>query len=111
MSAVSMNVTPASSAAWMVRIAWSSSGNLLSEFMETGIAPRPIAETSKGPSFLVCILGGYPLPFDRLRARVGCRVTARPFDKLRPRRSAADGGESLSPELGHLRGHPRGGGV
>ncbi len=59
MSAVSIKVTPASRAAWMVAIAWASSGSLLSLFIEIGIAPRPMAETVKGPSCLVCIPSPY----------------------------------------------------
>ena len=50
-----MSVMPASSAAWIVATAWSSSGYWLSLFIEMGIAPRPMAETVNGPSWRVCI--------------------------------------------------------
>ena len=55
MSAVSIRVMPASRAAWMVAIEADSSGIWLSLFIDMGMAPRPMAETEKGPSFRVCI--------------------------------------------------------
>ena len=38
-----------------VTMAASSSGYCLSLFIDVGIAPRPMAETVYGPSFLVCM--------------------------------------------------------
>src|SRR4051812_31195933 len=90
MSAVSMKVTPASSAACTVRMAWSSSGKLLSEFIDIGIAPRPIAETTNGPSFLVCM---------DTRLTKGSRRLSR---GRTPGESATDGSEPLAAQLGHL---------
>src|SRR5215212_391051 len=55
MSAVSIRVIPASSAAWMVAIDWDSSGISLSLFDDIGMAPRPMAETLKGPRERVCM--------------------------------------------------------
>src|SRR5690349_12568353 len=49
MSAVSMSVTPASSAARTVATASSCEGRPL-PFIDTGIAPSPMAETVNGPS-------------------------------------------------------------
>ena len=54
MSAVSTRVTPASSAAWIVAIACSGSGYTRSLFMDSGIAPSPIADTVYGPSVRCC---------------------------------------------------------
>src|SRR5215217_4294436 len=48
-----MTVTPASRAAWIVRIAWSSSGRPL---RESGIPPRPIGKTSASPSVRVGVM-------------------------------------------------------
>jgi hypothetical protein len=56
MSAVSIKVMPASSAAWMVAMASRSSGYTLSLFIDIGMAPRPIAETVNGPSLRVCMI-------------------------------------------------------
>src|ERR687895_465718 len=79
MSAVSIKVMPESSAAWMVAMAWDSSGYFLSLFIDIGMAPRPIAETRKGPSCRVCmgqrLSSGHeesrPRPDDRRRLPPG----------------------------------------
>lgn len=55
MSAVSMKVTPASSAAWIIAIASSRGGRCPSPFIETGMAPSPIADTVKGPIVRFCM--------------------------------------------------------
>src|SRR3954454_12279077 len=55
MSAVSMNVTPASNAACTVETASSWLGKVRSLFIDIGMAPRPIAETVKGPRVRVCM--------------------------------------------------------
>jgi hypothetical protein len=62
MSAVSIKVMPESSAAWIVAMAWDSSGYLLSLFIDIGMAPRPIAEARKGPSWRVCMARDYRRP-------------------------------------------------
>ena len=56
-SAVSMSRTPASSAAWTVRIARARSGRPASD---KGIAPRPIADTSTPPTVRRSMRVSYP---------------------------------------------------
>src|SRR3954454_5862926 len=54
-----MKLTPASSAAWMVRIDCSSAGRLESDI---GMPPSPIGKTSASPSSRVLVISdAYPL--------------------------------------------------
>ena len=50
---MSMKFTPASSAAWIVRIDCSSAGRLESDI---GMPPSPIGNTSASPSFRVLVI-------------------------------------------------------
>src|SRR5215204_4305813 len=81
MSAVSIRVIPASSAAWMVAIDWDSSGISLSLFDDIGMAPRPMAETVKDPRERVCMAQNLsrqadePTPGQQLSDRPGPEVT------------------------------------
>ena len=55
---MSMKFTPASSAAWIVRIDCSSAGRLESDI---GMPPSPIGNTSASPSFRVLVMArAYP---------------------------------------------------
>ena len=97
MSAVSIKVMPASSAAWMVAMAWDSSGNWLSLFMDMGMAPRPMAVTVKGPSVRVCMaenLSGADQRFSLRTAASRCRRSSSTSGRssggsLRPRPSSS----------------------
>src|SRR4029453_2910309 len=59
MSAVSIRVIPASSAAWIVAMDCDSSGISLSLFDDIGMAPRPMAGTVNGPKEVVCMAETY----------------------------------------------------
>ncbi len=72
-----MNVTPASSEAWMAAMLWLRSSGRPS--MDIGMPPRPIAETVRDPICRVFTSAHYPVARDRTPDR-GRRDAVRSLD-------------------------------